>query len=359
MNFDFRKTLALVKGGILDREATWNNYFQDCPSWKITAIQLTAPLILANIVLGIVIGHVTGGFTPYGSYSNIFSALFWGLILAVLGFGITVSVFNFLAGTFKGKNNFSRAFAAISLAAIPSWLAGILAALLPGFFGMTIVLVGGITSLVFMYKIMPLALEVPNEKRTLHFIASLVVIIIGNMIIGGLLGGSAMQVAPTEHFDGNGGSVVSSGGAGIFGEIARQGQLMEAADADSYEPPKDDKVSKKQIKAYIKVMKKTQVMHDEYAKKMEGLKKDLEEQEARGETPSLSDMSRAYSSIGSAMGANNAEMEIVKTGGGNWAEHSWVKSQLRTARIQQGDGTEAISHNYELYQKYKKEIGNI
>ena len=56
------------------------------------------------------------------------------------------------------------------------------------------------------------------------------------------------------------------------------------------------------------------------------------------------------------MSVNNAEMEIVKTGGGNWAEHVWVKEQLRVAKIQRGDGSEALAHNYELYQEYQQEL---
>lgn len=70
----------------------------------------------------------------------------------------------------------------------------------------------------------------------------------------------------------------------------------------------------------------------------------------------LADLSQIYAGIGGAVSANNAEMEVVKTGQGNWAEHLWVKQQLRTARIHQGDGTDAIAHNYKLYQKYEEDL---
>ena len=63
-----------------------------------------------------------------------------------------------------------------------------------------------------------------------------------------------------------------------------------------------------------------------------------------------------FGGITNAMSVNNAEMEVVKTGGGNWAEHQWVKEQLRIAKIQMGDGSDAIEHNYELYMKYKEEL---
>jgi beta-glucosidase/6-phospho-beta-glucosidase/beta-galactosidase len=63
-----------------------------------------------------------------------------------------------------------------------------------------------------------------------------------------------------------------------------------------------------------------------------------------------------YAGIGTAVSATNAEMELVKTGGDNWAEHLWVKEQLRTAKIQQGDGSDAIAHNYELYKEYQEDL---
>jgi len=372
MSFDFTKTLALIKGGLTDHEATWKGYLQDCPNWQATAISLTGPLILANIVLGVIFGRMLGGYAPYGYYSNFLSAILWGLILACFGFIIAVFVFNYMAGVFKGKSNFQRAFAAVTLAAIPSWLAGIVAALVPGFIGIFVALAGGILSLVFMYKIMPLALEVPDEKRIVHFIVSIVIIIVLNIIAGGIFGGAAIATNPgsfatstpfsqsnSHSSQSNSRSSQANTGSGVFGEIERQGRLMEAADADRYEPPEDGKLTFTQVVGFTRVLKKTKALHADYTKEVEAFSKEMEEKEARGETPSIADMSKDYSGIGSAFSANNAEMEIVKSAGGNWAEHNWVRSQLRTAYIQQGEGSEEIEHNYKLYDKYREEIGKL
>jgi len=358
MNFDLTKTLSLIKGGLMDNESTWKSYLQDCPGWQATAISLTGPLILANIIIGVALGRLVGGFTPYGYYSNFLSAIFWGLILACLGLIIAVFAFNFMAGVFKGKSNFSRAFAAVSLAAIPSWLAGIIAAMFPGFLGVFVALAGGILSLLYMYKIMPLALEVPDEKRALHFISSIIIIVILNLIAGTIISRATLPTQQSAYTTGSTSSG-SNTGSGMFGELERQGRLMETAKEDQYVPPENGEVSESQVVTLTKVVKKTRAMHAEYTKKMEDLSKEMKEKEARGETPSIGDMSKVYSGIGGAVGANNAEMEIVTTGGGNWAEHNWVKSQLRTAHIQQGEGSSAIEHNYKLYQKYNKDIGDL
>jgi hypothetical protein len=87
------------------------------------------------------------------------------------------------------------------------------------------------------------------------------------------------------------------------------------------------------------------------------LKKLAEEVENKDQ-PSFADIAKVYQSTGSVMGLANAEMEVVKTGGGNWAEHQWVKEQLRIAIVQQ-DGSKAIEHNYRLYQDYQEQLDQI
>jgi hypothetical protein len=192
MTFDITKTFSLVKGGLLDSEATWKNYLAENPGWQQTAMLLTGPLILVNVLLNQVFTRMTGGYAPYSFQGGFVTAILWGLLMAVISFLVAVFVFNYLAGSFKGKPDFSRAFAAVSLAAIPAWLAGMISGLIPGV-GFLLALAGGILSLVFMYKIMPLALDIPDEKRTVHFVASLIVIVILNMFIGYALIGNSMR----------------------------------------------------------------------------------------------------------------------------------------------------------------------
>lgn len=357
MPFDFKKTLKLIQGGLLDHTATWNDYLATNPGWKDTAMVLTGPLLIANIVLSLIFSRLIGGYATYGVHSNFFVALIMGLLMAALGFAVAVFAFNFLAGTFKGKPDFSRAFAAVSLAAIPAWVGGIIASLIPSI-GFLVALAGGILSLVFLYKIMPLALDVPDEKRVVHFVVSLVAIFIINIIVGSVLGvGMARNEFKSSDFSSMERPERSStSGSGIMGEMERQGRLMEAAQADEFEPPSDGKLDDDQVETYISVMAKTRAVHKKYAEDMDKMAKEMKAKEEAGETPSLSDLGKMYGGIGSAVTANNAEMEVVKTAGGNWAEHQWVKAQLRAAEIQQGDGSDALEHNYKLFTKYQDEL---
>ncbi|MGB7450877.1 MAG: Yip1 family protein [Lysobacterales bacterium] len=358
MQFDLTKTLALIKGGLLDHENTWKTYLEDCPGWQQTALVLTAPLFILNVLLSLIFSRLTGGYAIYGYQGSWFTALIMSLVMGAIGFALVVFLFNFLAGVFKGTPNFSRAFAAVSLAVIPAWVAGALAGLIP-YLGVLIALAGGIMSLVFLYRIMPLALDVPEDKRVIHYVVSLVAVIICNMLIGLTIGVSTQGVGTQNRSSGysvdekTGDRTASSG---MMGEIARQAELMDAASADEYAPPSDGKLDEDQVEEYVSVLRKTRAVHAEYEAKMEKLAAEMQAKEDAGESPSIADMGKVYSGVGGFMGANNAEMEVVKSGGGNWSEHEWVKQQLRTAHIQQGEGSDANAHNYKLYKKYEEEL---
>jgi hypothetical protein len=358
MNFDFAKTLALVKGGLLEREATWKAYFEDCPGWQQTAITLTGPLLIASAVLSVIFSKLFGTFSQYSTYhSNIFAALVLSLIMSVLAIVIATLVFGMMAQVFKGKNDFSRAFAAISFAAIPAWIATILGSLIPWLGGL-VMLAGGIMSLVFMYKIMPLALGVPDDKRVVHFISSLVVVILINMVLSFfLVPRPSFEEMQRQAYKDNNRNSRGTTAPSIVSEFERQGNIMEDARSDVYEPPSDGELDDDQVEAYVKVLDKTRALQDQYAAKIQKMGDEMKAKEEAGESPSLSDLTSMYKNgIGGAVSVANMEMEVVKTGGGNWAEHQWIKEQLRVAYIQQGEGSEAIEHNYKLYKKYEDEL---
>ena len=357
MAFDINKTLDLIKGGLLDPRNTWSRYLEQNPGWQDTAIQLTGPLIVANVLLTLIFSRLIGGYAYFGYGQNFVAALVSGLVFAAIGFAVVVAVFCFLAGVFKGKSYFSKAFAAVSLAAIPSWIAGVVGAIIP-WIGWLVAIAGAILSLVYMYRIIPLALEVPEEKRALHFIASIVCIFIINMILATVLGAGSMSRGLGSRDFRPGDSSNPVFGSGMLGEMERQAQLMEAAQADRYDPPADGKLSKSQVEAYAAVSRKTRRLQEEYAEDMQKLSAELEAKEKAGDlTPG--DLAKAYGSVGTVFGANNAEMEIVKTSNGNWAEYMWVKKQLRIAKIQGGEGSDALKHNFALYKEYRDELESL
>lgn len=356
MKFDIKKTLELVKGGLLSPAETWGNYLGENPDWKDTLVALTAPLLLANVVLGLVLSRVMGTMSPFALGGNWFTALIFSLVLSCIGFAVAVFVFSFLAGVFGGKANFSRSFAAMSLVAIPAWIAGIIGAAVPWLGGL-IALAGAIASLVFLYKIIPLALGVPDNKRVLHFIASLIVVLIINFIIASVLGVGRMPSGTISYETGDRTSRPgASNMPGFLGEMGRQAELMAQASEDSYQPPGDGMVSRQQSLWFADVVSKSTAYHQEEMERLEKLSKEIDEKE----NPSPADIAKAYKGMGSVISLNNVEMEIVKSNDGNWAEFQWVRQQLRSARMQQGQGSEALEHNYALYQDISDQVeGNL
>jgi len=349
--FDFAKTVQLIKGGLLEPQATWDSFLGENPDLKTTLIQLTGPLLVANVLLSVIFSRLVGGFYAYGMGGNLFVGLIMGLVMAVIGLAIATAVINALGGAFGGKSDINRAFAAVSLAVIPGYVAGIVGALIP-YLGFLVMLAGGILSLVYLWRILPQALSIPEEKRALHYIVSLVLIFVVNAIVGAIIGiGSVTNQMGSGSFSDSGDSGPASG---IFSGIMRQAELQESADRDRYDPPSNGKVSEAQVKQLVRVAEKVEALQQRESDKLKKMAEDMENKEK----PSFGDISKIYQSTGSVMGLANAEMEVVKTGDGNWAEHQWVKEQLRIAIVQQ-DGSDAIEHNLRLYQKYQEQLDKI
>ncbi|KAA9134043.1 YIP1 family protein [Marinihelvus fidelis] len=360
MEFDINKTVALVKGGVLEPQTTWSEYLADNPGWQKTLFLLTGPLLLANVLLSTLFTWIFGGLSKYAMGDSFIAALLFTLVTAVAGFLLAVFIISALAGVFGGKPSFDRTFAAVSLVAIPAWLAGIVGALIP-WVGFLVALAGGIWSLVLLYKIIPLALEVPDDKRVGHYIVSIIAVIICNMILGAVLAFSGLRPGPDLSDIGsrNDGKTSISGdiasGTGIFGQAQRQAELVQAASRDQFEPPSDGKVSEDQVEDLVEVVKKAEAALADRAERLKKISEEVEE----GEVKSPGDLMAIYEGMGTAVSLQNVEMEVVKTGGGNWAEYRWVKEQLRVAKLQQGSGSDALEHNFELYKEYEDVLGDL
>jgi hypothetical protein len=346
MKADLGKTFSLVTGGMARPPATWQGYLATNPSWQETLIVLTAPLFLVSLVLSTVLGRATGGVSAYAARGTLLTELLLGLVAGAVAFLVTVFVLNFFAGIFKGKPDFSRAFAAVSLAAIPAWVFGIAGAAIPWLGGL-VSLVGAIWSLVLLYRILPLALDIPQGKRVVHYVVSLLVVIVVNAVIAVFLYPTAFRsgiIDPT----GVTGDPVSSG-SGLMATIRRQGDIVDAANADTYDPPADGRVSETQARELVSVLEKAGAAFDERTSKIKNMATATED----GKAPSASDILDAYKSIGTVASLQNLEMEVVKSADGNWAEYAWVKQQLRVASLQRGEGSAANAHNFALYEKYR------
>ncbi len=346
MSLDFSKTPDIIKLGITDPAAGWDKYFAEGVPFKDTALVLTGPLILLNaLCLGAFGGLVPG----MGFFATFFSALISGLVGVFVG----AWVFSFLAGVFGGESSFDKSFSALSLAWVPAMLGGVVGAILP-WIGVLVALAAAVLSLVYLYRLLPKALAVPDGKRVLHFILSLLVVVVINAIIGSVLGigrPSGESFTAAETYEGSYQEAPRQ--AGVVGALQRQGEIMETAGTHTYDPPANGRVSKAQVEAYVEVQRKARKAQERFREKMEQMEQDTQ----GAENPGLAGLSALGATFTGAMTAGNAEMELVVTGGGNWAEHNWVKGQLQTAMIHGGQGADPIPQNFKLFEPYLDELG--
>ena len=351
---DFKRTLSLISGGIFSPEHTWRSYLPEAENWQKTALLLTGPLIILAAVAAYVFGFLGSDVSFFGRFRPTIVSTIMTIITSAITAAIVAFVFSALAGAFGGKKSFALGLAATTFAFIPGYV-GQAVTWLP-WIGFLLALGLFVYALVLLWKVIPIYLEVPDGRRVGHYIRSLVatiaVMIVFSMTIGRLLYPSmdepsfgGMPERPTSS---------SPAGAGMYGNLARQGELMQAAEEDRYDPPSDGRLSEDQIREFIRVMQRTEELQQDKTARLQEL---AEKAESDGDV-SFSDLGSMMSGVTEVAGLQTSEIEVVKSAGGNWAEHQWVRESLRTAWIQK-DINDAVSHNYGLYQKYEEDLSTF
>jgi hypothetical protein len=347
---DLNRTLQLVRGALLDPEPTWRSYLPEAGDWQRTALLLTGPLIVVSTVIAYLIGLTSSDVSFFGQFRPTLLSSALNLVMGAIAAALVAFIFSFFAGTFGGKNNFALGLAATTLAFVPGYLGQALSWLpwIGGLLAVGLMIWG----LVQLWRIIPMYLEVPDAKRATHYIVSLLVCIVVFFVLSMILGSGVYGRQASSAFDrASGVGSTGSGPTGMFGGVARQAELVAAVEDDRYDPPSDGEISEKQVKEFIRVMARTSEITAEKEERLRA----IAEKADRKENVSISEMSEMMTGMAGIAGMNTAEIEVVKSGGGNWAEHQWVKESLRTAWLQK-DINDAVAHNYALYQKYEDEL---
>lgn len=334
--FDLQATLRWVGQVVTDPNGAAAAYKEAGPPWMTTFLQITLPAYAGALVVGAILAWITGGSLMYGGLS--FGLFLFTLIWSLAWTFVVALLFDVLAGTFDGERNFDAAYALVGLAIIPAALGNAIAPL--PWLGWLLSLAASIYSIVLAYRFVPVFLAVPEANRVKHFVLTIVAAIVVNIVVVTVFGGAFMASRAPDFSDYN---TDVTNDAGMFGSVGRQASIAEAAGQDRYEPPADGELSEDQVEAYVDVLKKTQQLRERLSAKLENMEE---------EPKSVTDI---FGGVGDAMRMGTAEMEVVKSAGGNWAEHMWVKSQIETARVQQ-DINDAVAHNYDLFLEYQDEI---
>jgi hypothetical protein len=350
---DLNRTLSLVKGGIFDPEKTWRDYLPEAENWQKTAFLLTGPLIIFAAVAAYLLGFLGSDVSVFGRFRPTIVSTIMTMVSSAIAAVVIAWVFSAVAGAFGGKSGFGLGLAATTFAFIPGyigqalvwlpWIGGLLSL---GLF---------IYALVLLWKAIPVFLAVPDGKRVGHYILALVVSIaamfILSMTVGRFIGPTITAPSLSDMSDVSSRDGDSSGG--LYGGLARQADLMAAAEQDRYDPPSNGRLSEDQVREFIRVMQRADELQQQKMKRLE----ELAEKAERDEEVSLRDIGAMMGGMSEAVGLQTSEIEVVKSAGGNWAEHVWVRETLRTAWIQK-DVDDTVAHNYALYQEFEDELGD-
>lgn len=351
---DLKRTLSLVSGGMFDAERTWRDYLPDAENWQKTAFLLTGPLIIFAAVAAYVFGFLGSDISFFGRFRPTIVSTLLTIVTSAVAAVVTAFIVSTLAGAFGGKNNFALGLAATTFAFIPGYF-GQAATWLPWIGGL-LALGLYIYGMVLLWKAIPVFLAVPDGKRVGHYILSLIATIaamfilamtVGRILHPSIDGPSFESLSERTSSD----SSSSSAGAGMFSGLARQAELMEAAEDDRYDPPSDGRLNEDQVREFIRVMQRTEELQQQKTARLQ----ELAEKAERDEDVSLSDLGSMMSGVTEVAGLQTSEIEVVKSAGGNWAEHQWIRQSLRTAWIQK-DINDTVAHNFDLYQKFEAEL---
>lgn len=348
--FDPKRTLDLIKGALFDADTTWRAYLPEAGDWKKTAFLLTGPLIILSTIIAYLIGLTSSDASMFGQFRPTITTSLFSIVTGAIAIVVLTFIFSALAGVFGGKNNFALGLAALSLAFVPGYVGQALAWL--PWIGGLLALGLGIYGLVLLWRIIPLYLEVPQSKRVVHYVVSLIASIVVMVIIGQVINPMIYGRDAASPFGSM--SRTEATGArsgGVFGGALRQAELIAAAEEDRYSPPSDGGLTERQVQEFIRVMDRAAELVAEKEERMRA----LAEKADNDEQISLSEMSEMMGTVQDLAGLQGGQIEVVKSAGGNWAEHQWVRESLRTAWLQK-DINDTVAHNYEMFQKYEGQL---
>jgi hypothetical protein len=340
--FDIQATIKWVSAVLTDPEGAAAEYKELGAPWTQSFVQIVLPVYVIAFAVGAVVSMITGGSFLYAGFTVglfVFSLIWtmaWTLVIAF--------ILDYVAGVFDAERNYDRVYALVALAIVPAALGNAVGAL--PWLGWLLSLGLGIYSLMLAYRFVPVFIDgLPEASRVKHFVVSIIAAIVVNVVVSMMLGAMfAPALMSSATFNDRAGAV-SNTGVGLFGGVGRQAEIADAAAMDQFDPPADGMLNDAQVRAYADALKKTTDLRERLSKSFEKL------DEKEGE-PSISDV---FSGANDAMRMSTAEMEVVKSAGGNWAEHQWVRGQIEVARIQQ-DLNATTQNNYDLFLKYQSEI---
>jgi len=175
--------LERAKGIILKPKEEWEKIGQETNNSTVILTTYLIPLALISAVASL-IGY---GLIGYGSFSTFSFGIKHAIIMLISIIGgayLTAFIIDLLAPSFNAEKNFGRAFALVVYSYTPMMVAGVLY-IFP-VLGV-IVLLASLYGLYILYLGMKPMMKSPDDKVTIYFIVSLIVLIVVYFVLSYLL----------------------------------------------------------------------------------------------------------------------------------------------------------------------------
>ena len=172
-----------AKGIILKPKEEWEKISQENTSSSVVLINYLIPLALIPAIASF-IGYGLIGYGPFSAISFGIKYAIIHLVSIIGGAYLTAFIVDSLAPGFNAEKNFNRAFALISFAYTPMLVAGIFN-ILPAL--AVIALLAGLYGLYILYLGIKPMMKAPDDKVTVYFIVSLLILIVTYIVISRIL----------------------------------------------------------------------------------------------------------------------------------------------------------------------------
>ena len=172
-----------AKGIILKPKEEWETISQENSSTTSILTSYFIPLALIPAIASL-IGYGLIGYGPFSSLAFGIKQAVIMLVTLIGGAYLTAFIIDVLAPSFGAEKNYNRAFALVVFAYTPQMVVGIFY-ILP-VLGV-LAMMAGLYGLYILYLGMKPMMKAPDDKVTVYFIISLVVVIVVYFILSSIL----------------------------------------------------------------------------------------------------------------------------------------------------------------------------
>ncbi|MBN2611227.1 MAG: YIP1 family protein [Bacteroidales bacterium] len=187
-----------VKGIILNPKTEWNTIQQEKTSSTDLLVKYLIPLALIPTIAGFIGYGLIGRNMPFAGH---FASVSYGIKYAIIMFinllisaYVTAFVIDSLAPTFSAVKNFDKAFSLVVYSLTPMMVAGVLYIYPPL---ALLVMLASLYGLYILYIGLKPMMQAPDDKVTVYFIVSLIVMIAVYFIISLILTSVILRPALT------------------------------------------------------------------------------------------------------------------------------------------------------------------